>query len=107
MKKPSISVPKLNINRKFLYIGAGSLLVAGLFTFAVVSQVRAERLQKAEDSRKSQAVANTISDLKDELQASKERTATAETQRAAVCDWVRSVATDKTRRLSVPPLCVK
>lgn len=97
-----ITLPKIN---KFVYIALAAAVVLFVLAFATAYQVRQERLDKAIAAAEKQRQADTIADLKTQLEVTQKALTAVSTREAAICDYVRS--TNTARKVAVPPLCVK
>lgn len=106
-KLPQVSSKLPKVNKKVLLITAGALVVLGLFSFAVVNEVRAERAQKATDAavQAKQAQADKERSALIDRQTAQLTAATARTD--AACNYIKSLAAAKAtaRLVTVPAAC--
>lgn len=108
LSKPTLS--NFKITKTWLLIGAGVAVFLLILAFGIVRQVQAEQVQTALDNQKRAEYVSLVTErdnLKKQNQGLQNDLTLAKASKGSVCDWVRSMAADKTHRLTVPPLCVK
>jgi transcriptional regulator GlxA family with amidase domain len=104
LQLPSFSLPKF-VNKTFLLVSAGVVVFLGITVYGIVRESQYQSVQKAEQAKVQADAASAVKANTQRLKSLQGQVTAEQTENAQLCSWIKAMAADKSKKLTVPPLC--